>query len=141
MSKIIYKIKEITIDEVLPFRQKVMWPDKPIDYVKLTDDHKAKHFGLVVNDQVITIISLFYNNDKVQFRKFATLIEFQGKGYGSILLKKILNMLKQENITKVWCNARKEKTSFYKRFNLDTTDQEFTKGNIDYIIMERSFNL
>lgn len=136
-----YEIKEITTAEVIPIRHKVMWPQKPIDYVKLSNDQSARHFGLIVNGNITSIISLFYNNNEVQFRKFATLTEYQGKGYGSILLKEILTMLTQENITKVWCNARKEKTTFYRRFNLDTTNQEFTKGNIDYIIMEKNFNL
>ena len=135
-----YEIKEITTAEVIPIRHQVMWPQKPIDYVKLSNDQSAKHFGLIIDGNITSIISLFYNNDEVQFRKFATLIEYQGKGYGSILLKKILSMLTQENITKVWCNARKDKTTYYKRFKFDTTDQEFTKGNIDYFIMEKSIN-
>ena len=43
------EIKPITTSETLPIRHKVMWPDKPFDYVKLPKDEMARHFGLFVN--------------------------------------------------------------------------------------------
>jgi len=116
-----------------------MWPNKPIEYVKLPNDENARHFCLFVNGEITSIISLFEDNNEVQFRKFATLEKFQGLGYGSILLKKIIDLIKKEGVRKLWCNARVEKSKFYERFNLKTTDKKFVKGGIEYVIMEKIY--
>ena len=137
MKNIVSEMKQITSSETLPIRHKVMWPNKPIEYVELPNDENAKHFGLFVNGEVTSIISLFTENNEVQFRKFATLKEFQGLGYGTILLKSIIDLVKKEGIRKLWCNARVEKSKFYERFNLKTTDKKFEKGGIEYVVMEK----
>lgn len=133
------KIKQITSSETLPIRHKVMWPNKPMAYVELPNDDDGKHFGLFVNGEMTSIISLFIVNNEAQFRKFATLVEFQGFGHGTILLKNIIAMMKKEGVKKLWCNARVEKSKFYERFNLKPTDKTFEKGGIEYVIMERDF--
>ncbi len=133
------EIKQITSSETLPIRHKVMWPNEPIAYVELPNDKNARHFGLFVNGEISSIISLFVENNEAQFRKFATLIEFQGLGYGTILLKSIIDLIQKEGIRKLWCNARLEKSKFYERFNLKPTDEKFEKGGIEYIIMEKTF--
>ncbi|WP_438423906.1 GNAT family N-acetyltransferase [Aquimarina macrocephali] len=139
MKNIITEIKQITSSETLPIRHKVMWPNKPIEYVELPNDENARHFGLFVNGEITSIVSLFVENNEVQFRKFATLIEFQGLGYGTILLKSIIDLIEKEGIKKLWCNARVEKSKFYERFDLKPTDKKFEKGGIEYIIMEKTF--
>jgi len=134
------EIKQITTSETLPIRHKVMWPNKPTDYVKLPNDDEAKHLGLFVNDEITAVISLFIENNEAQFRKFATLVEFQGLGYGTILLKSTIDIIKKEGIKKIWCNARVEKSKFYEKFDLKCTDKKFEKGGIEYVIMERIFS-
>ena len=134
-----FEIKEISIVETLHIRHKVMWPNKPLTYVELPDDKNGKHLGLYVNDTLTSIVSLFTVNNEVQFRKFATLVEFQGLGYGTVLLQKVIASTKKEEIRKLWCNARVEKSKFYEKFNLKTTDKKFVKGGIDYVIMETYF--
>ena len=129
-------IKQITTSEVLPIRHKIMWPDKPISYVSLKNDNEARHFGLFVNGEITSIISLFIENNEAQFRKFATLIEFQGLGYGTILLKNIIDLIHKEGFRKLWCNARVEKLKFYEKFNLKPTDKRFKKSGIEYVVME-----
>lgn len=115
-----------------------MWPDKPMKYIKLPEDADGKHFGLFVDDKLVSVISLFINKHEAQFRKFATLETEQGKGYGTKLLTYVIsNVSKNFNITRLWCNARVEKTDFYSHFGLQPTEKKFTKGGIDYVIMER----
>ncbi len=139
MKDIISEIKQITPSETLVIRHKVMWPNKPIEYVELPDDINGRHFGLFVNGELTSIISLFVENNEVQFRKFATLIEFQGLGYGTILLKNIIDLLKREGIKKLWCNARVEKSKFYEKFSLKPTNKNFMKDGIEFVIMEKNF--
>lgn len=140
METITPEIKQITSNETIAIRHKVMWPNMPLEYVKLPNDESARHFGLFVNGEILSIISLFKENNEIQFRKFATLIEFQGLGYGTILLKNIIDLIKKEGITKLWCNARIEKSKFYEKFNLKLTSEKFKKDGIDYVVMEQQFN-
>jgi len=133
------EIKQITASETLPIRHKVMWPDKPVTYVKLPSDENATHFGLFVNGEITAVISLFTKNNEAQFRKFATVIEFQGLGHGTILLESIIDLVEKQGIRKLWCNARIEKSKFYERFGLKCTDKRFEKGGIEYVIMETTF--
>ncbi len=132
-------IKQITSTETLPIRHKVMWPDKPLTYVMLPNDELGRHYGLFVNEKMTAIISLFITNNEAQFRKFATLNEFQGLGYGTKLLHSIIELLKEEGVKKLWCNARVEKTKFYEKFNFKTTNKVYEKGGIEFVSVEREF--
>lgn len=130
------EIREIPAESTWPLRQEVMWPKKPIDYVKIAEDNQGLHYGLFVENKLISIVSVFINGDTAQFRKFATLQQEQGKGYGSQLLSHLFNELTARNIKKVWCNARVNKAAYYERFGLLSTENHFSRGEIKYVIME-----
>ncbi|WP_317195583.1 GNAT family N-acetyltransferase [Echinicola shivajiensis] len=132
-----YQIKRISPEQTWDLRHRVMWPDRSIDYVKLDEDKKGLHFGLEVEGKLISIISVFVEEGKAQFRKFATDKGHQGMGFGSHLLAHVLELLEQEEIALIWCNARVEKTAFYEKFGLVKTNKTFQKGGIDYVIMEK----
>lgn len=131
------EIKKIPYTATWPIRQQVMWPDKPLDYIKIPGDETAVHLGLFVEDQLVSIVSVFIQGQEAQFRKFATLQKEQGKGYGSRLLTQLFAQFQQEQIHRIWCNARREKAHFYARFGMIETQQTFSKGGIDYVIMEK----
>lgn len=133
------KILPITTTEALAIRHTVMWPDKPFDYVRLPNDHEGQHFGLFLDQKLIAVISLFITDSIAQFRKLATLDTYQGQGYGSMLVTKVIEIARQEKVGKLWCNARWDKSRFYTRFGLHKTPNEFKKGGIAYVIMERNF--
>ena len=134
------KIVEINSEETLNIRQKVMWPDKSIDYVRVPNDANGRHFGLFVDNKLISVISLFIVNKEAQFRKFATLTEYQGKGYGTTLLTEIMKIVKHNKLNRFWCNARIDKARYYKKFGMTLTDNKFIKDGIEYVIMEKIFN-
>lgn len=135
-----FLIKEIPYQETWKIRQQVMWPNKPLSYVKLELDPFAMHLGLFVKQELVSIISIFITKNEAQFRKFATLNQYQGKGYGSSLLSYTIDFISQEDINKLWCNARVDKIGYYKKFGLTETNQTFSKGNIDYVIMQKTFD-
>jgi GNAT superfamily N-acetyltransferase len=114
-----------------------MWPDKEMDYIKLKDDKLGSHFGLFIGEELVSVISLFAEAEGVQFRKFATLEELQGKGYGTMLLQFVMKEVKKLGAKKLWCNARKNKIDFYKRFGLEESDETISKDGIEFIIMSK----
>lgn len=117
-----------------------MWPDKPLDYVKLNDDLEGIHFGLFLNDKLVSVVSLFIKNEIAQFRKLATESEFQRKGLATELINCVFHYCQQRQVSKIWCNARQEKVDFYNKFQMTSTDNRFRKGGIDYVVMECIFN-
>ena len=131
------KITEINTEDTWHIRHRVMWPDMPFDFVKIDNDFEGKHYGLFIEDQLISIVSLFIKGNEAQFRKFATETQEQGKGYGTHLLEYIIDEAKAMNVEKLWCNARVDKTDYYERFDLFKTDKTYVKGGIDFVILEK----
>lgn len=130
-------IKSIPYQSTWSIRHSVMWPDMPFDYVKLPEDQLGQHFGLFLDEELVSIVSVFFLINEVQFRKFATVLEHQGKGYGSTLLSHVLTALESKSLSRIWCNARIDKSDYYERFGLVATNQTYVKGGIHFVIMEK----
>lgn len=130
------KIKRINAEDTWGIRLEVMWPNMPLDFVKMESDHEAFHYGLFIDDKLVSVVSLFVSGETAQFRKFATLSNYQGKGYGYALLNYILKSAEEIGVETVWCNARKTKSDFYKKFGMEKTNKHFVREGIEYVIME-----
>jgi len=130
-------IKKIPTAETYPLRQAVLWPNQPISYIQLAEDAEGIHFGLFKNKQLISVISLFIDGESVQFRKFATHTDEQGRGYGTDLLQHTIDFATTENIKLLWCNARVDKTNFYKKFGFQETSKTYIKKGVKFIILEK----
>ena len=130
------EIKPIEASQTWPVRHEVMWPDRPFEFVQLEEDNLGLHFGVFEKEKLVSIVSCFIIEDEMQFRKLATLEEFQGKGIASVLLQYILDLAKEKKLSKVWCNARTHKKSFYEKFGMIETQQNFTKAGQEFTIME-----
>lgn len=116
-----------------------MYPTYPKEYVILEKDSEGLHFGGFVDEELVSLVSLFINNNEAQFRKLATLETHQKKGYGTKMINHIIDFSKMHGVTKIWCNARANKTSFYHKFGLKETNKTYIKSGINFIIMELNF--
>jgi GNAT superfamily N-acetyltransferase len=135
------EIRRIQAQETYHLRHEVMWPDRPLDFIKLDNDEDGIHFGLFKNNDIVSVVSLFVNGHSAQFRKLATKTSEQSKGYGRRLLQYLINYVEGEgNIHYLWCNARVDKAGFYKHFGMKQTDRKFQKSGQDYCIMEKYFH-
>jgi predicted GNAT family N-acyltransferase len=131
------EIKNIQASETWNLRHRVMSPNRPFDSIKLPKDDEGLHFGLFQDDKLISVISLFINNETAQFRKFATEISEQGKGYGSILLKHIIEESIKQKVKNLWCNARLSALGFYQKFGFEAVSETWMDNGIEYVKMER----
>lgn len=137
------RIGPVTQEQAWAIRHEVMWPDRAPEYVRLDNDSEGEHYGVFVDDPdaggetLVSVVSLFMEENGAQFRKFATLVSCQGQGYGSRLLSYVLNRAEEAGARRVFCNARREKACFYRKFGLASTGEAFTKGGKEYVIMER----
>ncbi len=137
MSNLKISIKTIEAEQTWPIRHEVMWPDQPFDFIQLDLDSEATHFGLFLQEELVSILSLFPQGEKAQFRKFATLVAHQGKGYGTLLLKHTIQYTHEQGFQELWCNARVDKTAYYERFGLYPTGETYHKRGIDFAILSR----
>lgn len=138
-------IKEITAAETWPIRHKVMWPNKPLEFVILPNDEEGFHYGVFEKERLVSVISLFRseNPDEKnigQFRKFATDKDFQGKGYGSKLLEYLMKQAKSLNIKYLFCSARVNAISLYEKFGMKVTSDVVRKNGKDFVKMEIVLN-
>jgi GNAT superfamily N-acetyltransferase len=132
-------IKSIKASDTWQIRHEVMWPDQPLEFVQLEEDESGLHFGVSKEEKLVSIVSCFISDDEMQFRKLATLHEFQGQGIASELLKYIFELARKKDLKRIWCNARLGKKSFYEKLGMKDTYQTFTKGGQDFTIMEICF--
>lgn len=131
------RIKRVSLDEVWKMRHEIMWPDRPIEYIKLMDDDQGIHLGLFEDGVLASVISLFIEGEEAQFRKFCTQPCFQNRGYGSELLRFTIDYAKKQGAKFIFCNARVTKCAFYAKFGLEMTENQFVKGGKEYVIMRR----
>jgi predicted GNAT family N-acyltransferase len=133
------KIKIIQASETWDLRHRVMAPNRSFDSIKLPKDEQGLHFGLFYEEKLISVISLFIENDVAQFRKFATEISEQNKGYGSILLNHIIEESVKNNVKNLWCNARMTALGFYEKFGFEAVSETWMDHEIEYVKMEKEF--
>lgn len=125
-------IRTIRPKQTYPLRHSVLWPDKPLDYVKVDNDHEGYHFGAFQDEELIAVISLFVNGEEARFRKFATHPDFQRKGIGTQLLNHVISEARRLGAARLWCDARLDAADFYRRFGMEAISEVFYKGTIPY---------
>ena len=117
------QIKSIPSLFTHPVRHPVLRPGKPIDTCIFDGDdlQTTKHFGLYLNEDLIGVISVFENKNstfnslnQLQIRGMAVLQEFQGKGYGRLLVNEVESYAKKVKSNLIWFNARENAANFYK---------------------------
>src|ERR1044072_5383329 len=130
-------IQPVSLNEVWVMRQTVMYPHENIDFVKLEDDERGMHLGLYDYGELVSVVSVFEREGSVQFRKFATKTNWQGKGYGSSLLKHVMDWAVRNGKKNIWCNARLSATGIYRKFGMQAVGMPWQKYGLDFIKMEK----
>ncbi len=118
-------------------RQAVMYPQESISFVQLEDDEAGLHWGLYAEGELVSVISVFDKNGSVQFRKFATRTDRQGRGYGTALLQHVMNWALAKGKKNIWCNARLSATGIYKKFGMQAIGKAWQQHGLDFIKMEK----
>lgn len=130
-------IDEVAYQTILQIRRDVMYPDKDLDFVRLKEDADGLHLGFYEEGVPICIISLFLNGRELQFRKFATLVDYQHKGYGTKVLRWVLDYARDMKFDRVWANARVDAIDFYKKLGFQETEGRFSKHGHEFVVIEK----
>ena len=127
-----FTIKPISADDTLPLRQRVLWPDYPVEYSMVEGDASALHSGGFLKGELICVASLYQDGSKIRLRKFATDTAFQGRGYGSEMLTYLLGVAKAAGAEILWFDARESALRFYERHGCHPEGERFFKSEIPY---------
>lgn len=130
-------IRAIQPEDTYALRHSVLWPDKPLEYVKIEEDNAGLHFGAFYDNQLLGVISLFVQGEAARFRKFAVDPSYQRQGIGSALLTHVMQEAQQRGAQIIGCDARLEATGIYYKFGMTQAGAEFYKGPIAYVRMQK----
>ncbi|WP_027708523.1 GNAT family N-acetyltransferase [Zooshikella ganghwensis] len=128
-------IKQINAEDVLPVRHQVLWPEKPIEFCCVDEDVTGIHFGVYLDQRLVSVASIYIDGTQARLRKLATLNDYQGKGIGSALIEYVLTYLMESRIQYLWCDARESARSFYQRLGFKVFGERFFKSSVPYFKM------
>ena len=132
MSEI--KVKKITYLDTFPVRSAVLRQGKPIEtcFFLGDDDKETTHFGLFKGNNLIGVASVFKvknenfeQNKQFQLRGMAVLKEYQGFGFGNLILEEVCKFVETKNADVLWFNARENAVKFYQNFGFSTQGDSF----------------
>ncbi|MEE1884913.1 GNAT family N-acetyltransferase [Pedobacter flavus] len=101
--------------------RKIVFDPNPIDY-KIDDDENGVHFGLYIGKNLIGVVSWFIEKDGAEFKKLGILNEFQGKGFGKMLLTHCIDYFKSQGIKTFRCESNKNSIGFYENLGFKKTN-------------------
>ncbi|MCE3013501.1 MAG: GNAT family N-acetyltransferase [Proteobacteria bacterium] len=120
------KVLRVSVRDTYPLRHQMLRPHGTLaDCVfKGDDDELTFHLGAFIDGKLVSVASFYFENKDIfeaahpyqyRLRGMATLPEFQGQGLSSALLKTAFPLIKQNQCTLLWCNARVSAEGFYQK--------------------------
>lgn len=111
--------------DCIDLRSRILRPGQNIDLCHFPEDHFESTFHLgISDDNTIVCNGTFIKNmnpifsefkNQYRLRGMATDFNYQGQGFGRILLKKAEEILFEKNCELLWCNAREGAFQFYEK--------------------------
>jgi GNAT superfamily N-acetyltransferase len=97
------------------------------------NDELTFHLGAFVDKKLVSVASFYFEanerfSDLYQYRLrgMATLPEYQAQGLSSALMRTAFPVIKQNQCTLLWCNAREKALGFYLRVGFCQSGDFFT---------------
>lgn len=101
------------------------------------NDELTFHLGAFVDKKLVSVASFYFeknekfpDQNQYRLRGMATLPEFQGQGLSSALLRTAFPVIKQNQCTLLWCNAREKAIGFYENVGFKPHGELFSIPHI-----------
>lgn len=112
------------------------------------NDELTFHLGAFVEKKLVSVASFYFERNELfpdinqfRLRGMATLPEHQGQGLSSALLRTAFPVIKQNQCTLLWCNARERAMGFYTNVGFTAHGDFFSIPNIGkHILMSRKID-
>lgn len=117
------EIKEISVEQARPIRQRVLRPHQAASELVYPGDDASDsfHLGAMRSDEVLAILSMYFapkpddTSDAWRIRGMASVDEIRGTGYGRKLVEVARNKSWAIHRVPIWCNARESAFGFYNK--------------------------
>lgn len=117
--------RQLTFDEIRLKRKKNLYNklQKKLSIYKEDSYNDTLHFGLFSDEELVsglTLIEKKLKGEKLksyQIRGMFTVKNMCFKGYGTILMDKLIKESRKRKIKIIWCNSRVSAINFYKKNN------------------------
>ena len=132
------KIEQIKPEETYPLRLGVLKTCDAYQYKYEGDfDESSYHFGAIVEDRIIAIVSLIATSNphieekkQMQLRGMAVSYLLQEIKIGERLVKHVVEFCENRGYKILWCNARENAVEFYKKQGFKIFSQPFNIENV-----------
>lgn len=101
------------------------------------NDEMTFHLGAFVDKKLVSVASFYFERNthfrdpyQYRLRGMATLPEYQGQGLSSALLRTAFPVIKQNQCTLLWCNAREKAVGFYSKVGFTPSGESFSIPHI-----------
>lgn len=127
-------IKQVSVEDILPLRQKVLRPGKSLDQsrFKADDENETFHLALFIDREICAIASFmaerskhFNSKHQHRLRGMAVAEKHRKQKYGQALFLKGHQVLISKKSSLLWFNARREAVAFYKKQGCSVLGKEF----------------
>ena len=98
-------------------------------------EEESTHFLLIENDIPLATARHRKTENGYKLERFAVLSEARGKGYGMLILKAILEDIKESNALK-YMHAQEQVTPFYEKVGFEKSGKIFEEAGIMHYKME-----
>ena len=98
-------------------------------------EEESTHFLLIENDIPLASARHRKTENGYKLERFAVLSEARGKGYGMLILKAILEDIKESNALK-YMHAQEQVTPFYEKVGFEKSGKIFEEAGIMHYKME-----
>jgi len=129
------EVLRIKAKDTYSIRQKMLRPSGTVEDCMFhgDSDELTFHLGAFVDKKLVSVASFYFERnekfpDPYQFRLrgMATLPEHQAQGLSSALLKTAFPVIKQNQCTLLWCNAREKAMGFYAKVGFEPSGELFS---------------
>lgn len=116
-------------------RHKILRPHGTLEDCRFRgdDDELTFHLGAFVDNKLVSVASFYFERNEIftdhpyqfKLRGMATLPEYQRLGLSQALLRTAFPVIKQNQCTLLWCNARVSAMGFYTKVGFKPTGEPF----------------
>ena len=127
-------ITPISAEAVLPLRQAILRPGRPLEDAVFPHDTDPEtvHFGAFVDEELVGVASVYHEpqpgrDDPLEWRLrgMAVTERMQRQGIGSALLRACVTHVREQGGRLLWFNARTAAVPFYRAHGFAVVGEEF----------------
>lgn len=127
-----FTFETLPADAVMRFRQAMLWPDKPLDHVRVCGDDTASHVGCHDNGALIAAGSFYGAGAQVRLRKLAVHPQYRRRGLAAAIVRTGAIKVRDQGATQLWCDARQTALGFYTSLGFVIDPEVFEKSGVAY---------